>query len=176
MADKELKKMNRRELIEIIYALQQSEETLKKKNLLLQRKLDDRTLRISKAGSIADAAMALNDIFKNAQETADQYIHSVKVAQAHAKKEAEKELREAKEEAEKIRTESNKEAKKLIFEAKEVSEHIMAETEKQKKQIEEKTEWEISNKWKIFNEKVNGILSEHSAIRDLLEGRTDGER
>ncbi|MCD8238727.1 MAG: DNA repair protein [Clostridiales bacterium] len=80
MADKEkeLRKMNRTELIEIIYALQQNEKGLRKENQELKEKLEEKTIRLSEAGSIAEAALSLNRIFEDAQAAAEQYIHSVK--------------------------------------------------------------------------------------------------
>ncbi len=79
MADKELRKMNRTELIEIIYALQQREITLREENKQLTDKLNDRLLRVERAGSIADAALSVNQIFMDAQDAADQYVESVQL-------------------------------------------------------------------------------------------------
>ena len=53
MAQKELRRMSRVELIEIIYALEQNEEELKEENQKLQQKLEERTVIVENAGSIA---------------------------------------------------------------------------------------------------------------------------
>ena len=74
MAEKELRRMSRPELIEIIYALKSNEESLQKKNAHLEEQLNDRTIQISEAGSIAEAALQLNDIFSTAQIAADDYL------------------------------------------------------------------------------------------------------
>ncbi|MCD7837336.1 MAG: hypothetical protein LUG65_00290 [Clostridiales bacterium] len=78
MADKELRGMNRTELIEIIYALQQNERTLRAENEALRRQLDDKILRMEKAGSIAEAALSLNHIFEDAEAAAQQYLDSLR--------------------------------------------------------------------------------------------------
>ena len=80
MADRDLRRLSRRELIEIIYALKEKEEALTKENEDLRAALSDRTIAISKAGSIAEAALALNDIFAQAQAAADVYLASVRAA------------------------------------------------------------------------------------------------
>ena len=70
--------MNRRELLEML--LEQSEE-LEKTKLELEdtkRLLEDRDIRIAKAGNIAEAVLSVNDIFGNAQRIADEYIANVK--------------------------------------------------------------------------------------------------
>lgn len=74
MAERELRRMNRMELIEIIYALKQHEEELDN----LRQQLADRTLRLEQVGSIAEAALSLNRVFEAAQAAADQYLESVK--------------------------------------------------------------------------------------------------
>ena len=68
MADRELRRMHRAELIEIIYALKQSEDQLKAQNAALTAQLQDRQLRLESAGSIAQAALELNNVFAAAQK------------------------------------------------------------------------------------------------------------
>lgn len=62
MAQKELRRMNRVELIEIIYALEQNEEELKQENQELRKKLEERKVVVENAGSIAEAVAGLNHI------------------------------------------------------------------------------------------------------------------
>lgn len=80
MADKELRRMRRSELIEIIFALKTSEENVRKEKEALEERLHDRTIQIAKAGSIADASLALNGVFEAAQIAADDYLNSIKAA------------------------------------------------------------------------------------------------
>lgn len=84
MDEKELRKMNRAELIEIIYALQQNEKALREENAELQKKLNDKTIAIENSGSIAEAALQLSGIFSAAQEAADTYLESLRIAGGQA--------------------------------------------------------------------------------------------
>lgn len=56
--ERELRRMNRMELIEIIYALKQHEEELERQNAKLCRRLADRTLRLERL-VLAEAALSL---------------------------------------------------------------------------------------------------------------------
>lgn len=110
MADRELRRMSRTELIEIIYALKQSEDALKAENAALTAQLQDRQLHLQKAGSIAQAALELNHVFEAAQAAADEYLISVRDAdidadkiRARANAEAEQILSRARAEAEALR-------------------------------------------------------------------------
>lgn len=78
MTDKELKKLSREQLLELL--VDQSREidrlqaALDEANLKLAR----RDLNLSKCGSIADASLAITEIFDRAQEAADLYLTAAK--------------------------------------------------------------------------------------------------
>lgn len=99
MAEKELKHLGRKELIEIIYELQkreaQSQDTIER----LNRKLADREIREKESGSIAEAALALNGVFEAAQAAADQYLISVKAAEKELDATRQEMLEKARQEA-----------------------------------------------------------------------------
>ena len=70
MTDKELRRLGRPELIEIIYQLEKSQEESRQEIARLQARLQDRTLRLSEAGSIAQAALQVNGVMEAAQAAA----------------------------------------------------------------------------------------------------------
>ena len=114
MADKELRKMNRTELIEIIYALQQNERTLRAENAHLRQQLDDKLLCLERSGSIAEAALRVNHIFEDAERAARQYLDSIQAADAEAAQmlaAAEKRLERTKQECCLLREETEREIK-----------------------------------------------------------------
>ena len=75
---KDSKRLSRAELLEMLIEQSKEVESLKKKVDELQKQLDDRTIQLQQTGSIAEAALALNDIFKAADQAASQYIESIK--------------------------------------------------------------------------------------------------
>jgi hypothetical protein len=78
MTDKELKRLRRAELLEMLLEqtkrVEELEAELEKKN----RELEDKRVSISEAGNIAEAALKLNGVFEAAQRAADQYLENVK--------------------------------------------------------------------------------------------------
>lgn len=82
MIEKDLKKLNRNDLVEIIYQYQQQAEDWEKERTQLQSELADRRIKVENAGSVAEAALALNDVFTTAQKAADQYLEEIKAAHA----------------------------------------------------------------------------------------------
>ena len=70
MPDRELRRMRRAELVEIILALKQTEDRLRAENAALSAQLQERQIHIENAGSIAQAALELNKVFEAAQTKA----------------------------------------------------------------------------------------------------------
>lgn len=79
MTDKELKKLSRAELLEMLLEQTRRVETLQKELEQKNAMLEDRRLKEEEAGSIAHAALALNKVFEAAQAAADQYLYNIKL-------------------------------------------------------------------------------------------------
>ena len=77
MSNKELKYLKRSELIEIIYQLKKNEETLISENEELRKKLSEREIKVERAGSLAEAALALSGIFTAAEESVALYVEEI---------------------------------------------------------------------------------------------------
>ena len=108
MIGKELKKLSRRELVDIIYQLKKNEQQMQDEIASLKDELQDRRIQISTAGSIADASMQLTGIFSTAQLTADLYLHEIATMKENAQYECERMLREANEKTQDIIAEGEK--------------------------------------------------------------------
>lgn len=100
--EKELKHLRRSELIEIIYLLKKNEQKLTEQVEALQAQLMERHLKITYAGSVAEASLALTDIFAKAQESADIYLSEIKRRQYEAEKISAQIIADAKEKAAQI--------------------------------------------------------------------------
>ncbi len=78
MTDKEVHKLKKTELLEIL--VEQKKEIARLEKLLeeTEKKLHSKEIILQEAGSIAQAALGLNHIFEDAQRAADQYLENVK--------------------------------------------------------------------------------------------------
>lgn len=77
MTDKEFRHLSRGDLIEIIYQLQKNELSLRQELERTRHELAAKKLKISEAGSIAEATVSLSGIFETAQKTADEYLAQI---------------------------------------------------------------------------------------------------
>lgn len=78
MTDKDLKKLSRAELLEMLLTQTKEVKRLSAELDEANRKLQDRRIMMENSGSIAEAALKLNDVFQAAQLAADQYLENVK--------------------------------------------------------------------------------------------------
>jgi regulator of replication initiation timing len=77
MADDELKKLKRPELLDMLAETTRENERLKAELSELRAQLANRQLDVLEAGSIAEASMKLNNVFEAAQAAADQYLDNI---------------------------------------------------------------------------------------------------
>lgn len=78
MTEKELKKLSRTDLLEMLLALSKENEILSDKVTRLQAALDDRIVRIENSGSLAEAILMVNGMFEATQAACDQYTHNIR--------------------------------------------------------------------------------------------------
>ena len=79
MTQKELRKLSRAELLEML--IEQSEElqSVKEKLAAAEAALASREIEIDNAGSIAEASLRLNGVFEAAQAACEQYIENIRL-------------------------------------------------------------------------------------------------
>lgn len=78
MQQNELHKLGKTDLLTLIYKQEKQIKSLTKEVNDLKRQLDDRTIQMKEAGSIAEASLKINKIFETAQQAADEYLESIK--------------------------------------------------------------------------------------------------
>ena len=78
MDNRELKKIGRKELLEILLSQAKRIEELENELSKTKRKLESKKILIDECGNIADATTKLSKIFETAQETAELYLFNVK--------------------------------------------------------------------------------------------------
>lgn len=73
-----LKKLNKKQLLEIMLAQGEEIDALRKENEELKEKLEERQFDLDHIGSIAEASLAVTDIFKEAEKAALVYLENVR--------------------------------------------------------------------------------------------------
>lgn len=81
MTPKELKRLSRSDLLEMMLEVTQENAKLRKEIEQLRSQLNQRTITIKNCGSLAEASLRLTDIFRSAQESCDIYVENIRQRQ-----------------------------------------------------------------------------------------------
>lgn len=78
LTEKEMKKLSRADLLELLIAQTKETDRLRARLNEAEKQLEDRRITIENCGSIAEASLQLSGIFEVAQSAADEYLENVK--------------------------------------------------------------------------------------------------
>ena len=78
MTEKEVRKLSRLQLLEILVEQANEIEQLKAELKETKEQLADRRMVIEQSGSLAEAALRLNGVFEAAQRAGDQYLENIR--------------------------------------------------------------------------------------------------
>lgn len=85
MSGKELGKLKREELLEMLIEQSKKVKALEERLEYTEQKLKSREINVNRAGSIAEAALQLNGVFEAAEAACQQYIENVERLNEHQK-------------------------------------------------------------------------------------------
>lgn len=74
MTDKELRRMSRRELLELLVEQGRRNEQLQQELCAAQEELKQRRIAVQQSGTLAEAALRLNGVFEAADRAAAHYL------------------------------------------------------------------------------------------------------
>ena len=110
MTDKEVRKLSRSALLDLLIEETERNAQLEAKIEKLEKQLKSKTIAVSSAGSMADAALELNRVFSSADKAASQYLENIRAANqrcdemiAQAKRQAVEIIAEAEAQAKELR-------------------------------------------------------------------------
>ncbi len=86
MTEKELKKLSRAELLEMLIAQSKKLNRIDEELAAAQKELERRDIAITTSGTLAEASLKLNGVFEAADKAAKQYIESLGVQKEQADK------------------------------------------------------------------------------------------
>ena len=78
MTDKELRRLSRRELLEMLVTATEENERLRGELAQARAELESRRILLDKSGSMAEAALRLNGVFEAADRAAQQYLENIR--------------------------------------------------------------------------------------------------
>ena len=120
MIENDLKKLSRRELLELLVMQSKKIDRLQAELDEKEKQLSNRELKIRESGSIAEASILINNVLANAQKAADQYLENVHNLYADTERECQKLREEAEAECIEMKKKAKEEAERYISEKKQM--------------------------------------------------------
>ena len=135
MTKNDAKKLRRGDLLELLIEQTEENQRLMNKISQLETKLSERVIVMEQAGSIADAALGLTDVFSQAQDSADRYLESIRQKQA----EAEDALCQAREKAKQIEQKAREEGQTTVRKAREEGQATLQKAQEEAQELTRQT-------------------------------------
>ncbi len=107
---KNLQKLSRLELLELLLAQTRETEQLRERLEQAEAALQDRNLKVEKAGDLAQAVLVVNEVMETAQKAAQQYLENIEQMKRDTERSCKDMLAQARLEAEQIRMDAIREA------------------------------------------------------------------
>lgn len=149
MEQKELKKLKRVQLLELLLEQTRRAEQLEQALAEAKQQLQSRQVQVSEAGNLAEAALRLNDVFSSAQNAADQYLQNVRSRDV-------------------VLDEARQEAARIIKEAQQQAERTTRETEAACTAMREKAQKDTQRYWDALTRKLSGYMEQHPELKRQL--------
>lgn len=157
MTDSELKKLSRKELLEMLISQSKELQSLQEKLTAAEAALQKKEIIINEAGSIAEAALQLSGIFDAAQEACQQYTDNI--IQLSQRQEEICAQREA---------DSQARARRVLEEVKREKAKLEEETKINCEEMTRKAKAESQAYWDDVSSKLEAFLSQHAELSQLL--------
>ena len=84
MEKQDLKKIKRKDLLELLLAQTNRIKELEEENIGLQNELNNRKIKIDESGTLAEAALKLNNLFEDAEKDIDDYFYNLEARQGNS--------------------------------------------------------------------------------------------
>ena len=165
MTDKELRKMSRGELLEMLVEQSRENDKLRATVEQMQQQLSDRQLRIDQAGSIAEASLQLNQVFEAAQQAAEQYLENIRSLSGRQEQVCQQ-----------IKEDSTQQAKLLLAETKRNCQALEAETAEKCARMKKEAEESADRTWKEVQVRIRQLVDDQAGLRDLLVSASGGSK
>lgn len=182
MTDRELRKLNRAELIEMLLYEKRRVDELESLLDDANARLNERRVRIAEAGTLADACLKLNGVFEAAQAACSQYEENLRAMAAdedsfirEKRKAAERECSEitaaARKECEDLRSQTARECEEMKEKTVRECRLVIAKAKQSVKAAQEKSSLQARELW----EKNRRRLDEYRVMHGIPEAPPNWE-
>ncbi len=157
MTENKLKKLKRADLLEMLISQSKENETLREELSEALGKLSQKEITISKAGSIAEASLALNGVFEAAENAGAQYLKNIERLSSQQESICAR-----------MADESERKARKLLSDAHQKCQSMEDSTKEKCEQMLASAQQETQKYWDATAQKLEAFYETHKGLKELL--------
>ena len=165
MTDKELRRLSRGELLEMLIAQAAENDQLKNRLEQAEAQLRDRKIAINNAGSLAEAALSLNGVFQAAEAAAQQYLENIRTLSGRQ----EQICRQREEE-------SAQKSNALLAETERKCRTMEAATTEKCARMTKEAEDAADRAWRDAQVRIQKLIDDQAGLRELLTAFSKGSK
>ncbi|MGN0157596.1 MAG: hypothetical protein ACI39W_00420 [Brotaphodocola sp.] len=168
MTERELKKLSRADLLEMLIDQSKQLQDTQKKLAEAEDKLCSREIMLQQAGSIAEASIQINGVFEAAQAASQQYLDNVRQLSERQKLICEKLEQESREKAQQRIQEAEEKSRSMEEITMKKCQDMESETTERCNTMLTKAREESEAYWKDVSQRLDDFYSKYSGLRELL--------
>ena len=171
----DLKRMNRYRLLELLLEcsrknadLHKEIQELQEQKRALQLQLEDKRIKLDKAGTLAEASLLLNGVVEATQAAASQYLENLRDLELRETVRCEEKEAQAQRQADRLLENARIESEGLIRRTQEQCSAMEAQTRNACAAMKDSARAEIDKHWAQLSEKLEEFYNAHEGLKDLL--------
>ncbi len=171
VAGRDLKNLKRADLLEILLNLSKENDDLKAQIQELQEDAENKKIWAQEMGSIAEASLQLNGVFKAAQEACDQYVENGRMIFSQSKKKCTKMEKKAREDCDTLLEDAAARCERMRTEAKQDCKRMREDARKKYEEMINLARQQCDAIWKELYEQIKEASGYDFDMKCLLEER-----
>ena len=189
MTEKELKQLNRYQLLELIILQTEQMDSLRHELQMAEKALEEKHMRLSNAGSIAEASLQISGIFEAAQAAADIYLEQVKaqtenfsqmeedarvkarIITAEAQTQAEQLLADARQQSDALLAGSRKRSEEMLEAARSQSASLLDAAGREAEALQANAEARMAETLRVCQEREQAVTASIQKIREAFQNQ-----
>ena len=157
MTEKELKKLSRADLLEILLDQSKEKESLQQQLDDALAELRQRQLKIDKAGSIAEAALQVNGVLEAAQNAGAQYLENIERLSKEQESICARLMEECEKKTGQLYAETQQKCRVMEINTQEKCDKMVADAKQQSQEY-----------WDVVSQKLEDFYTTHRGLQELL--------
>ena len=185
MTEKELKKLNRYQLLELIILQTEQMDSLRHELQMAEKALEEKHMRLSNAGSIAEASLQISGIFEAAQAAADIYLEQTenfsqmeedarvkaRIITAEAQTQAEQLLADARQQSDALLAGSRKRSEEMLEAARSQSASLLDAAGREAEALQANAEARMAETLRVCQEREQAVTASIQKIREAFQNQ-----